>query len=348
MVVRPKIKANESLQSYMTRICRANHWRYLGFKAHVTKYVAPLNSTKLNDRKAISTFLAKKTGFSEVSKLVDVWLLVNRHRSYFDMSRIKICPICYEDGCEAPAYWSFNSYLCCVQHECLMVDSCHSCNQRYTNEGLIDLQCDYCHTPIRDNKPKQVEATDYYSRKIYDLFASKNMEPEDYLSCVTTEITQSELELTLMKSLVSNFSNDLSTSKRHARRHSAIELLYQKQLLCGTISRNERMLNAEVARAVTELYRRGESDLGRIIQTVRPLLEDPRAAFLRKALQAFILSCPPELDQLRVGVRLLEQLFCAEKGYYEALLRTNFSSDMIIAPGTPAILARSAIKLIKS
>ena len=57
MVVRPKVRANESLQSYMTRICRANGWRYLGFKAYVTKYVAPLNSTKLNDRKAISTFL---------------------------------------------------------------------------------------------------------------------------------------------------------------------------------------------------------------------------------------------------------------------------------------------------
>lgn len=345
MVVRPKVRFNESLQSYIIRACRGNNWRYEGFKAYVTKHVAPLHSTKPDARDKIKAYFQSITGFKDVSELIDVWELAGKHRGYFDMARQKICPICYEQGYEAPAYWSLNSYTACVKHEVLMIDTCHSCGERFTHDTLINHKCSNCGTCIFDS-PSESVIVDEYSKKILSLFSDASLCQEQYLTLTDTEVATQEFELSLLKSLTTNFSRDMDTSKRHARRNSTIGELHQKQLECGAIFASKQLLNRDVKNAVEEVYQRGERDFGSIIQAIKIHILDPKAEFLVEALQAFLISSTDECAELKVGLKLVEQLFGIESGKLISYVTKNYPESVIVAPGAPSVKAHEIKNLL--
>ncbi len=336
MVVRPKVRFNESLQSYIIRACRGNNWRYEGFKAYVTKHVAPLHSTRSDSRDKIKTYFQSITGFKDVSELIDVWELAGKNRGYFDMARQKICPICYEQGYEAPAYWSLNSYTACVKHEVLMIDTCHSCGERFTHDTLINHKCSNCGTCILDS-PRESVIVDEYSKKILSLFSDSSLSQEQYSMLTDIEVATQEFELSLLKSLTANFSRDMDTSKRHARRNSTINELHQKQLECGAIFASKELLNREVRKAIEEVYQRGERDFGSIIQAIKIHIHDPKAEFLLEALQTFLTSSTYECPELKVGLKLLEQLFGIQSGELTKHVSENYPELVVIAPGAPSV-----------
>jgi hypothetical protein len=333
------------MQSYILRICRANGWKYDAFKTHVAKYIAPLQSTKSKDRELIAYYLKSRTGYDVVALLEDVWAYVDSHRTMFDLARNKICPSCYKESYAVPTYWFFKSYLTCVKHNTLMVDSCWQCNHQYSQNSLIKLECDDCHASIFGGATNEVQA-DKYSQSIYSLFTGSQENHDNNLKRIKNHIIPIESELSVLKSLTTNFSND-SSGNRHTRRFSSIEELYRKQKNCSDLMHIESALSKKVTDVIHELYQGGGRDVGRMTVSIKPYTSDKGAKPVFDALKEFLISCPQELSELKVGIKWLENLFGIENGELKLLAENEFPQYLIRTQGASSFLAIHSGKLIE-
>jgi hypothetical protein len=342
--IRPRPILNECLQSYIIRLCREHTWKYEAFKNHVTKHVAPLQSPKQKDRELLAKYFSSKTGYASVALLEDVWGYVEINRTTFDLARNKICPSCYEGAYAVPAYWFFKNYLTCIKHNTLMVDSCWQCNQKYSQDSLIKLKCDDCHASIFDGDPIKVQ-TDKYSQNIYSLFAGRQDTHANNLKKIKKHIIPVESELSVLKSLTNNFSND-SSGNRHTRRFSSIEELYLKQKKCSDLMHIESALSKKITDVIHELYQTGLRDVGRMTVSIKPYTSDNGAKPVFEALKKFLIYCPQELIELKVGVKWLENLFGIENGELKLLAENEFPQYLIRTQGPLSFLAIHSGKLI--
>jgi hypothetical protein len=345
LLIRPKPFFNECMQSYILRVCRANGWNFDAFKTHVTTNVAPLHSTKSTDRELIANYLKSSTGYDVVTLLEDVWAYVDSHRTIFDLARQKICPACYKESNAAPTYWFFKSYLTCVKHNTLMVDSCWQCNHQYSQNSLIKLECDECHASIFDGDPIKVQA-DEYSQSIYSLFAGRQETNDNNLKRIKNHIIPIESELSVLKSLTTNFSND-SSGNRHTRRFSPIAELYRKQKNCSDIIHIENALSKKITDVIHELYQGGLRDVGKMTVSIKPYTSDKGAKPVFDALKEFVISCPKELSELKVGIKWLENLLGIENGELKLLAENEFPQYLIRTQGSSSFLAIHSGKLIE-
>jgi hypothetical protein len=345
LLIRPKPFLNECMQSYILKVCRANGWNFDAFKTHVTTNVASLHSTKSKDRESISNYLKFSTGYDSVALLEDVWGYVESHRTIFDLARHKVCPFCYKESNTAPAYWFFKSYLTCIQHSTLMVDSCWQCNQKYSQDSLIKLKCEDCHASIFDGAPNEVQA-DKYSQSIYSLFAGSQETYGNNLKIIKNHIIPIESELSVLKSLTANFSND-SSGNRQTRRFSTIEELYLKQIKCSNLIKIDGALSKKVTKVIKELYQSGLRDVGQMTVSIRPYTSDKGAKPVFDALKEFVISCPLELSELKVGIKWLENLLGIENGELKLLAENEFPQYLIRTQGSSSFLAIHSGKIIK-
>lgn len=345
MQIRPRPILNECLQSYIIRLCREHSWKYEALKNHVTKHVAPLQSPKTKDRELLAKYFSSKTGYSAVALLEDVWGYVEGNRTMFDLARNKICPSCYEGSCAVPAYWFFKNYLTCIKHKTLMVDSCWQCNQKYSQDSLIKLACDDCHASIFDGVPDEVQA-DKYSQNIHTLFAGRQETHANNLNKIKKYIIPDESELSVLKSLISNLSID-SSGNRHTRRFSTIKELYLKQKKCSDLMNVESILSKEITDVIHELYLNGLRDVGRMTVSIKPYISEQGAKPIFDALKKFLMSCPKELSELKVGIKWLENLFGIENGKLKLLAENEFPQHLIRTQGASSFLAIHSGKLIE-
>lgn len=342
MLIRPKPVEGECLQSYILRLCRSNGWSYNEYKEHVTKHVAPLQSTKIEERTSIIQHLYKSTGHDTVFNLIDVWKLAAGHRFLLDMKRHKICPQCYRHDQVIPAYWYTKRYLVCVKHQSLLIDACPNCNERFSQNSFINSRCENCESSMVDVEPVNVDA-DRCSQVIYRLFEEGN----GLDSHTLTRLRHFESELSVLSSLIDHFSRT-STHKRDGRRRFSIDELYRQQLEYSVLAIKSGALYEKVSSVITDLYREDFYNLGEMIEPIMPFVHDPGCKHIFDTFREFILNCPEQLSELRVGLNWLEKMFGIKKGMLSDFTKKEFAECLRKTQGAPSILALDAGELINA
>ena len=344
MLTRPHPIHNESLQSYIYRLCRRNGWHYDAFKSHMSKLVAPLHSTKKNQRQSIVNYLQDKTKHENVAHLIDVWQLAGNYRSSLDMARVKVCTSCLKNSEAIPAYWYLKSYLVCGTHKQLMIDTCTNCDTQISHDSYIAMACKTCGLQLQDNESTKLQV-DRFSGRVHNIFALINKDMASFESNLKGDIKAIESELSVLHSIVELLSKK-SKHKRDNRRFSSIIDLYQKQLKCSQISENENVLRAALWSVIKELYEGGHYDIGYIITPIMPYLNDPGSQHIFDVLRDLVINPPEGTSELRVGVKWLEKLFGLEKGVLVFFAKTQLSDYLIKSQGSPSLLVSHVDYLI--
>lgn len=170
LLIRPRVNLEESFQSYLIRLARANGYKYSAFSSGITTKSKSHRSMKLADRIEIRK-LIKLIADSNSSELVDIWECGYSHKQLFDYSRIKFCTQCFLEDEVLKPYWWLKNYLVCAKHNALMIDSCPSCNEKINEDSFIHRCCSVCEQEFASFKAEQVEA-DLYGKTISKLFSN--------------------------------------------------------------------------------------------------------------------------------------------------------------------------------
>jgi hypothetical protein len=311
----------------------------------MSKQVAPLHSTKEDQRQSIVNYLQEQTKHANVADLIDVWQLADKYRSSLDMARVKVCTSCLKNSDAIPAHWYLKRNLVCVIHKKLMVDTCTSCDTRISHDSYIVMACETCGLQLKDIESDELEL-DRFSGQVHNIFASINKDTLGFESNLKGDIKPIESELSVLHSIVELLSRE-STRNRNTRRFSSLIELYQKQLKCSQISENEMVLQTSLGAVIKELYEAGHYDIGYIITPIMPYLNDPGSQHIFDVLRNLIINPPEGTSGLRVGVKWLEKLFGLQKGTLVFFAKTELSDYLIKSQGSPSLLVSHVDDLIK-
>ncbi|SFF89687.1 TniQ protein [Neptunomonas qingdaonensis] len=204
----------ESLQSYLFRLARANGYGYYALTILISN-AAPLRSFKLDDRIKIKELLLEYTDHGAVLSLFDPWAWADTYRGLFDFSRIKLCPKCYHETNVLHASWSFRYHLLCAEHRGYLIDRCSQCNCKFTNESLLSGKCEGCGKKIGEMNFESVDGL-LFHELIYQGGRSSSTQ-EEYLVQLALYTKTLEPYLWLLGDNVAKYWN--------SRRHSEIPKL---------------------------------------------------------------------------------------------------------------------------
>ena len=337
MLSRPYPVQSESLQSFIYRLCRKNGWHYDAFKSHISKQVAPLHSTSEQQRVLIVNYLEDLTRSKKVTGLVDIWAMANKCRSSLDMDRVKVCTSCLQNTDTIPAYWYLKAYLVCDLHKQLMIDTCESCNFRFSHDSFIDMACENCGLELCANS-STTERVDRFSKQVYDVLSTLGNNPVGFKSSLNSVFKLVDSELSVLHSITDALSTQ-SNGKRDNRRNFSLSELYNRQLQCSIISSSEDAFRSELTVVISRLYNLGYPDLGSIIVPISPYIKNLGCTAIFNSLRAILVNAPNELSDVRVGVKLLEKLFDLQQGSLVAFARAKFSANLIKSQGPPSVYA---------
>ena len=310
MLIRPYIKNGESFQSYLYRCARVNRWTDDRLKQFLQREVAPLYSYNYEDRKKLKNWLSDISGIREVTSLTDVWFFYSELKEFFDFSRIKVCPSCYEENSRAiPAYWYLRTYLVCSKHKRLLTDICSSCGEKLTAESVIADRCLSCRIDIASFITKVAEL-DIYSNKAYEIFEN----------CKTHEVFSRQLEhayIPLQKSIsilapLTGLANEIGYEYKQ-RRFISIEQLHQYQLLCSELYESSEKLSEYLVKIVNNSVANEKISLSSIFLKQTKDFEDKSASFFRYALRDLVLSAKLDHDKLTAGLSWVARLFAYDE-----------------------------------
>jgi hypothetical protein len=312
----------------------------------MAKQVAPLHTTREEQRQSIVNYLQDQAKHEKIADLVDVWQLAGKYRSSLDMARVKVCTSCLKDSDAIPAYWYLKSYLVCGTHKKLMIDTCSNCDTRISHDSYIVMACKTCGLQLQDNESAELKV-DRFNGQVHKIFASINNDTVGFESNLKRNIKLIDSELSVLHSIVELLSRE-SKHKRDNRRLLSLTALYNKQLKCSLISETEKVLQTELGGVIKELYEAGHYDLGYIITPIITYLNDPGSQHIFDVLRNLIISPPENTAELRVGVKKLEKLYGLQSGILVAFAKIQFSDYLIKSQGSPSLFVSHVHHLINS
>jgi tetratricopeptide (TPR) repeat protein len=176
LLVRPKPFMNESLASYMNRICSENlckiHWILEPYKVNNTKLYLALNAN--NDDQMISKII-EATGISK-SELKNMtcnkFIIDNSYNYLFPSSwwlnEVKCCPLCLQEEYYHQIHWQLRYVRICLKHN-LVLNSLCLCGKEIEMNELIEGVCEcgmqFSNLKPLDNKNESIYTNQY---RIYE------------------------------------------------------------------------------------------------------------------------------------------------------------------------------------
>ncbi|MGB2739721.1 MAG: TniQ family protein [Cognaticolwellia sp.] len=329
MLIRPFHKKGESFQSYVYRSARANGWTSNRLKEFLRLEVAPLYSYKTEDREKLKTWLSEASNCSAVLWLPDVWSCYNDLKESFDFSRLKVCPHCCEDNDGAmPAYWFIRQYLVCIKHNHLLIDSCQSCNEKFTADSFITGKCQNCSEKLVNFTSVHCEP-DFYSKVIY-----QNLEHIDDNKAFISIFSQDVLpKIKSLNALIPLTGLEEEIGKNYwQRRFLNIDQLYQFQYASTLLSESNAELMSAIKKYINAHSSIGIKNLSKIFGGVNKYMQDADYFFYFDALKNLLLSREDEFEDLNVGLSWISKLFNIDETLLIDFIKTNYSHMLLKKP----------------
>lgn len=170
LINKPYPVNGESLQSYVCRIAKANHYTFDLLSQHYADRAARFRSYDLADREKIREETQELCGAVDTSGLIDIWKLYKQHKEVLDFSKTKICVDCYREGRESvqAKFWS-KHLVSCSAHNKILVDRCSECDTPITFHSLTNGECTNCNFPLKDITADDV-VPDMISQQLAEAF----------------------------------------------------------------------------------------------------------------------------------------------------------------------------------
>jgi len=314
LLIRPKITASESLQSYLIRLARMNGYTYKAFSAGLSANSKPHRSMKLADRQEIRS-LIEEIADPNSSELTDVWECAHYQKQIFDYSRIKFCNLCYQEEGVLPPYWWLKNYLMCTKHKALLVDSCSHCNTRLNEDSFIKEQCSNCEAGFQSFQHKICEP-DSYSALLEKTFSSFVGNSIQFLLLHNESARKTFIQHNIGSFLLKGIQGQ--TTSRDNRRNFSVEELSQSQHDC------QELINESIREALIKYLSKIKMETSKAIPSalspILDLLNEPEGACFKDALTQILLTPPDELENWPLEVSWLEKIMDIPVGEIETAI----------------------------
>ncbi|WP_229264015.1 TniQ family protein [Cohnella cholangitidis] len=192
--IQPIQQEKESFYSYICRISELNHcdlkanYKLLGVRYRQNNpnpiYLDERDTIRfinltVNSRVNDWLFLERGSGNT------DCFLFGQKFPRYLLSKKVKVCPLCMRDHNTFNSEWQFTHITTCIEHQCLLQDSCPSCNGLFSWSEELLHKCTVCHMQWKDicryiEKFNKVEKLDVHKLLIYQLNKNNKLEKEQY------------------------------------------------------------------------------------------------------------------------------------------------------------------------
>lgn len=318
LLIRPKIIASESLQSYLIRLARTNGYTYKAFSAGVSANSKPHRSMKLADRQEIRS-LIEEISDPNSSELADVWECAHYQKQIFDYSRIKFCNQCYQEEKLLPPHWWLKNYLICTKHKALLVDSCPECNTRLNEDSFIKEQCANCEVNFQLFQHKVCEP-DSYSALLDKAFSTFVGNTQHFILRHNENARKTFIQHNIGSFLLKGLQGQ--TTSRDNRRNFSIEELSQSQHDC------QELINEGIREALIKYLSKIKKETSKAIPSafspILDLLNQPEGACFKDALIQILLTPPDELANWPLEVSWLEKFLDIPVGEIERAITEKY------------------------
>lgn len=335
LLTRPFPDLNETLQSYVIRLARANHYSIEQWAQYLSQECAPVRTKDLNSRKQLVSFLSRVTGMTEIEKLFDQWQFFNTDKNHFDYKMINICPVCFsENNGKINASWVLRYNLCCEKHSCLLVDICSGCGHAISEKCVLSKQCQQCGLQLSKIVADRV-SSDYFSSRMHQKIAEGIFTDRDSL---LNELAWQSSNIEAFSPLV---YKENQPNWRKKRDYSVWEK-HEHQVSISELMKNENMLNTALVDHVQEQFDSGITDLGKALLRFNKYLFDEVNPQILHAVKRLIF----EQDfsaYISVGPLWLSKVYGLDHNSLKQYLLEHASTTGFKNKSMPAYLAKNVI-----
>ncbi len=140
----PPAKKNESLSSYLIRLAEENHYEKLVWIYNLIGLQLRPYSVFHFSEKSVS-LLSKLTGESTENLRGLSYHDYGQLNTSISLKRTKICPKCFSEDLYHRKYWDISVNVCCSVHNCLLINTCPSCNGGliYSRNQMDKCKCGF-------------------------------------------------------------------------------------------------------------------------------------------------------------------------------------------------------------
>jgi hypothetical protein len=329
LLTRPIIDLGETLQSYIIRLARFNHYRFEHWSLYLSQESVSYRSRDIADRNQLRAFVFLSTGMPSVNQLFDQWQFFDTEKKYFDYKKIKICPICFgSNKHKLMAQWSFRNNLVCPEHSCLLVDKCSRCGDSITERTVHAMKCDKCELPLHEFEVKETEV-DYFSKRIKSLISEKALKKRETL---LDELNWQYIHIEALSLLVYQEGSQLWRRKRSY----SIEQKYQHQTIIGQLLNDNALLQNALNEYMQSQFEQGKTDLGMAFTKLNKYLMNNTCAVLIIAVKKLINNVKFG-DTQKVGLLWLEKLYDFPKNSMVNFVKTKYPSVILNTQGPVSV-----------
>ncbi|RED89171.1 TniQ family protein [Cohnella phaseoli] len=192
--IQPSFQDKESFYSYICRASELNQqdlkaiYKLLGVRYRPNNpnpvYVDEMDevrSTNLIVDNCVKDWLLFERGGGNA----DFCTFGKRFPRYLLSNKVKVCPFCLRDHNLINSEWHFTHITTCVDHQCLLLDSCPRCNGLFSWSEMLLSQCPECHIQWSEickytENFKKVEKLDVHKLIYYQINKNNKLELEQY------------------------------------------------------------------------------------------------------------------------------------------------------------------------
>ncbi|WP_334019010.1 TniQ family protein [Alteromonas sp. S015] len=304
LLTRPFSSTDETLQSFLIRLARANHYTFEAWSRHLADQGIPYRTRNQESRKKLVEYIDGILGRNETSELFDQWAFYTDLKLGFDFARIKICPHCFKESKgKLHPKWSFRFNLTCPVHGCLLVDTCSCCGTAINEQAVHSHKCTECGTPLITSESTIAEP-DSFSGQIHELDSTKLISDERNRTALINLLTA---QFNTIEAL-SNYVYEGDQAKWRKKRAYSLAQRYQHQIAVSQALSSQSATNDAVAQYAGEVISDGETDIAKLFRYSRKAIKNQFPQMLIKAIKTYVENFDDD-NGITVGLRWLSDLY---------------------------------------
>ncbi|MBL4941599.1 MAG: TniQ family protein [Colwellia sp.] len=335
LLIRPRVNYEESFQSYLIGLARANGYKYSAFSSGITAKSKPHRSFKPEDRNDIQTLISKIAD-DNAGNLVDVWECGYYFKHLFDYSRIKACPKCYEKDMILPPYWWLKNYLVCGEHKLLLIDSCSQCNTKFEEGSFVKEHCLKCGLEITSNNSIEWN-TGLLDQRLHDLCSDVTRDSNQFKELISEEIEQ----IYVHYQVCSYFLKELQSKDKYSnhRRTLDINTLNSEQ---NDIQRmiHDGKVSLLMYDALAAYRIKSGKRISSFITPIFKLLMSQHGSLYKAELINMLIEGPNDFGDWPVGLNWVEKLLSIKANDLKVFVKDHFPNIEAKCQGPFAVLIR--------
>jgi hypothetical protein len=229
-LVRPKLKAPESLNGYLLRALKMNYFdTAMGFANDLGSDLFELYGNNFNEE-ALEK-LAKLTGFEKNSLKVrtssGILERYNLHPSTYIKTYTRYCPLCIEKYLYHKWIWQIPFIAMCTEHRILLNEKCPTCHRRLNISEVLKNECTKCGNNINKVSSEWFDESsiEYKSQLLIQNSIDNEGDKSSFNSLNFAQLNQViEMSVSLLNDLTSFVGDDTKLSFKLTREKKSDEI----------------------------------------------------------------------------------------------------------------------------